>query len=389
MLVKLLAVLLMGCASDGIQTKFVSSGASVKAGGYRPLRAEMDKSEELFQVRPQDLTAPKYGEFAIDGGKWGFILDEPAEGDARLFVDANGDGDLTNDPEVKWEKNTNNNQTMYQGSVEVDLGNGRKGALGLYRFDPADPQRAALKNTVLYYADYGTEITFNLDGQEFSCFVTGLPNERSAFWIDRDNNGRRSAKRETAHVGKPFNFTGTTYWIDCTDGQLTMSVAADPVPMTPLPPDTSIGQPAIPFSAKTTAGSDVHFPESYHGKIVMLDFWATWCGPCIAEIPHMKEAYEKWHDQGFEILGISFDRPEMEEKLAEFTSEREMPWPQIYEGKFWDTTLGEMYDVSGIPFVLLVDGSTGEILATSRELRGRGLSDFIGTVIEARKNRDK
>jgi hypothetical protein len=54
-----------------------------------------------------------------------------------------------------------------------------------------------------------------------------------------------------------------------------------------------------------------------------------------------------------------------------------MPWPQIYEGKFWSTSLGEQYEVTGIPFVLLVDGDTGEILATERQLRGPGLSAFI------------
>jgi hypothetical protein len=96
----------------------------------------------------------------------------------------------------------------------------------------------------------------------------------------------------------------------------------------------------------------------------------------------MKEAYAAHHDGGFEILGISFDAPNMADKVTTFTQEREMPWAQIYEGKLWDTTLGETYDVSGIPFVLLVDGDTGEILATARELRGPGLKEFIAKKLE-------
>ena len=110
----------------------------------------------------------------------------------------------------------------------------------------------------------------------------------------------------------------------------------------------------------------------------MLDFWATWCGPCIAEVPNMKKAYADWHDAGFEILGISFDRADEEEKIKEFEEKHELSWSQIYEGKYWETTIGKMHDVSGIPFVLLVDGDSGEILATARELRGPGLSAFIG-----------
>ena len=67
----------------------------------------------------------------------------------------------------------------------------------------------------------------------------------------------------------------------------------------------------------------------------------------------------------------------MEEKLKSFLAEHEMTWPQIYEGKAWETQLGEMYDVSSIPFVLLVDGDSGEIVGTSRELRGSGITAFI------------
>jgi hypothetical protein len=76
----------------------------------------------------------------------------------------------------------------------------------------------------------------------------------------------------------------------------------------------------------------------------------------------------------------------MEEKVKDFLENREMPWAQIYEGKFWDTTLGKMHDVSGIPFVLLVDGDSGEILGTAQELRGEKLSDFIAEQLEKKKS---
>jgi thiol-disulfide isomerase/thioredoxin len=118
----------------------------------------------------------------------------------------------------------------------------------------------------------------------------------------------------------------------------------------------------------------------------MLDFWATWCGPCIREIPNMKKAYEENHENGFEILGISFDQENMEEKVKGFLEKNEMPWSQIYEGKYWETSLGKMHDVSGIPFVLLVDGDTGEILGTAKELRGEGLSEFIAQQLEKKKS---
>ena len=101
-----------------------------------------------------------------------------------------GDGDLTNDPEATWTAKTDNGLTMYQGQAQIDLGGEALGALGLYRFDPKDPQRAQLKNTILFYTDYGYEITVNLDGQEFTSFTSGKPNASSSLWIDRDGNQR-------------------------------------------------------------------------------------------------------------------------------------------------------------------------------------------------------
>ncbi|MFN9551282.1 MAG: TlpA family protein disulfide reductase, partial [Pirellulaceae bacterium] len=83
--------------------------------------------------------------------------------------------------------------------------------------------------------------------------------------------------------------------------------------------------------------------------------------------------------------GISFDQEGQEEKVREFLKDRELPWTQVYEGKGWDTKLGAQYDVSGIPFVLLVDGDSGQILGTSQELRGEKLSDFIAAKLKETK----
>lgn len=378
-----LALFSAPAACDEVSSKFVPNGVTRRVGGYRPMRAEMDQKPDIVQVPPAvELKAPKYGLLKIDEQQWAFILDEPESEPARLFIDANGDGDLTNDPEVKWEINQNGTQKMYNGSGSVNLDAERIGSLGLYRFDPLDESRPQLKNTLLYYVDYGTEFSFQLDGRDFSTFVAGSIQPQSTLPIDRDGNGRTSRNFETVQIDQPFNYTGTTYVFSLQSGQLHLAVASEPLEKLPLPPDLQVGKPALTFTAKTMNGAEIEFPRSYAGKIIMLDFWATWCGPCIAEIPNMKKAYAEFHDQGFEILGISFDQEGMEEKIEEFLKENELPWEQIYEGKYWDTELGKMHDVSGIPFVLLVDGDSGLILGTSRELRGEGLAAFIGQQLE-------
>jgi thiol-disulfide isomerase/thioredoxin len=389
MLTTLVLLVAAGATDDGLSMKFVASGATAKAGGYRPIRAEMTEKADSVKVAPQGLVSPKYGTLELGEKSWGFILDEPEGKDAKLFIDSNGDADYTNDPDTKWKAKTTDKLTMYQGEGQLQLADGVLGAVRAYRFDPTDKRREKLKNTLLYYADYGYEVAFKLDGQSFTSYVAGEPESGTRFWIDRDGNKQQSVKRETARVGKPFNFTGTTYVIKLSGKDLSLEKAAEPLPMTPLPPELGIGKQSLPFEMTTMDGTKIDFPKSYAGKIVMLDFWATWCGPCIEEIPNVKKAYADWHDKGFDVLGISFDDEDMAEKVTEFTKKQEMPWQQIYEGKLWDTTLGEQYDVGGIPFVLLVDGDTGEILATETQLHGPGLSDFIGKALANKSGADK
>lgn len=377
-------IALLSFLGDGVSSEFIPGGITRRMGGYRPNRAQMDKEADIVKKAPEDLKAPKFGAFEIGGKSWAFILDEPEEegAPAKLFVDTNADGDLTNDPETKWEARQNGGSTTYFGSATIDLGDGKVGELGLYRFDPNDKQRAALKNTMMFYTDYGYEYTLKLDGEEFKTSVAGSVTEEMPLWIDRDKNGQQSQNYEMVKIKAPFNFTGTTYVLSIEKGDLAIAKADKELPQAPMPPNLSIGKPALTFTAKTMDGAEVEFPKSFAGKIVMLDFWATWCGPCIGEIPNMKEAYTEWHDKGFEILGVSFDNEGMEEKLKDFLTTKELPWAQIYEGKGWNTSIGQQHDVSGIPFVLLVDGDSGEILGTARQLRGPGLSQYIGKALQ-------
>src|SRR5262249_5337412 len=136
--------------------------------------------------------------------------------------------------------------------------------------------------------------------------------------IDRDGDGKFDVKYEAYDAAKPFNIGGTTYEvasIDPSGARLTLRKSATTVAEVPIPPSLKAGQPALAFPAKDMHGKEVAFPKSYAGKVVMLDFWATWCGPCRGEIPYLVKAYQKYHSQGFEVLGISLDRENQAETV--------------------------------------------------------------------------
>jgi len=92
---------------------------------------------------------------------------------------------------------------------------------------------------------------------------------------------------------------------------------------------------------------------NWRGKVVLVDFWATWCGPCRREVPTVVSAYRKLHDKGFEIVGISLDRSK--EQMLEFAKDKGMTWPQYFDGRVWDNTVATRFGIEGIPAMWLVD----------------------------------
>jgi thiol-disulfide isomerase/thioredoxin len=124
----------------------------------------------------------------------------------------------------------------------------------------------------------------------------------------------------------------------------------------------------VPFELKFTAvdGREVDLVK-LRGKVVLIDFWATWCGPCIAELPNVQQAYAAYHDRGFEVVGISLDTAKAREKLLEFVKTHGVPWPQYFDGKVWENEIARKYAVRSIPATFLLDQS-GKVVST--EARG-------------------
>ena len=118
-----------------------------------------------------------------------------------------------------------------------------------------------------------------------------------------------------------------------------------------------------PLDLKFTSvdGKQVNLAD-LKGKVVLIDFWATWCPPCRAEVPNVVAAYQKYHDQGFEIIGISLDQNK--DSLLSFTKEHNMTWPQYFDGQGWQNKISSANGIDSIPAMWLI-GKDGLIATTN------------------------
>jgi thiol-disulfide isomerase/thioredoxin len=138
-----------------------------------------------------------------------------------------------------------------------------------------------------------------------------------------------------------------------------------------------VGKPFPAFALTDTAGK-LHSPADYAGKVLIIDFWATWCGPCMQEMPHVQALYATYHPQGLEILGVSLDQER--QKLEQVVAARKIAWPMVFDGQAWDGAFPRACRVTSIPHTFLIakDGTL-----VGKEFRGDQLEDAVKRLLAA------
>ncbi|MCP5534868.1 MAG: TlpA family protein disulfide reductase [Akkermansiaceae bacterium] len=409
-------LLLLAVAPAMAEMHWLESGMSVKTFGNRPHHLALsDTAPASIKRAPEGLRSPRYATLILGPkaapARITIILDEVKGRPDRIHVDANANGDFTDDPaltlttaETFDPDNAAATQYQARATVEIPFASGmKKGRIEFFQTRSDTKYDLTFRKSINYYADYGWFGEMEIGGKNIP---TGLSDAGGCGDFREDENvmntpilwfgvgsGPKAKYGTSAIATKPFELEGKWWRVkDLTpDGHFSIVATVKPADAKPVKaqakqggPDLTTGKPAPVFTGKLLGGKAVNFPADYKGKIVLLDFWATWCGPCIREIPHVLEAHKKFHSKGFEVLGVSLDRAADEAKLAKFTKAKGMAWPQVFDGRFWDAEVSKLYGIRAVPYMILIDGDTGLVIVN--DIAGHELGGIVEKTLAKKKS---
>jgi peroxiredoxin len=354
-------------------TTELETGRGLVPGPYRPAQSGAEDKPGLKLAREPQYQSdkPLYGRIVIGNSKdkreIAVVIDELEGQPPRIYVDTNNNRDLTDDGKPDWptfERGVYQKNLNIKATFEVS-GKAREIELpySLYRF--TDPRRKSIG--VFYYRRHARSGMLKLAGKEYKVVLSSFNNQAIysnpkdlMITIDSNRDGRLDldiSSAESFKGSEPFNIGGESYRIAEVSemgDKVWIEVSAEKVAAKRY---IAVGESAEDFAFKTIDGRDLRL-SNFRGKVVMLDFWATWCGPCIRDLPDVKKIYGKFDRSKFEILGISLDGKSTKTSLdtvKKFIDKHEMKWPTTFDDGGWGNLVAKQYRVTGIPHQLIVD----------------------------------
>ncbi|MGI8669200.1 MAG: TlpA family protein disulfide reductase [Aridibacter sp.] len=299
------------------------------------------------------------------------ILDEKENEKKRIFIDVNNNGDLTDDGDAFW---TDEKEGILSKSVLINVvlnENGIDKKINLpYKIlryeNPLNKQiRVVLRSEYLREGKLSLgDKTYTILAQTFNRQGLFSDPKDITLGIDRDQDGVIDKSLLSAEIfwggnggGKPFNVAGETYFIEkssASGDKILLAVSKEKV----APKNyIAIGKSAPEFSFKDVKGEKVSL-KTLGNKIILLDFWATWCIPCVRNIPKLKKLTEKFSAEDFAIVGISADGGTNEitfDKFKEFLDKRGINWHSSFENQGIESDIIKSYNIVDFPLYIIVD----------------------------------
>jgi peroxiredoxin len=344
----------------------MESDAMTMVNYYYPKRivlkdTPLEKNLKLPQFRFQN---PKFGAIVLGNSADSLVtlaLDESADHRfSYLYIDKNNNEDLTDDGEPNWDEDKHT-YLIKDALVDVYYKNRNRKAAVPYHISFYRYKNRLLDSIVAFRNGYRRGYIALKDSIYKIAILdddlNGLFNEKEkgAVIIDLNKDGLLNGNTDSEEyypLTEPFNVGGVTYQvkrITPAGDLITLSVADTTVlAKVPLLP----GNAAPPFRMMTIDNQVIDL-RNFKKKVVLLDFWATWCKPWENELPYLKRIYSRYHNQGFEIIGLNLDYDL--DLVEEFIKTQQLKWPQISTGRGWEMPLVEIYKIEAVPKNFLLD----------------------------------